>query len=219
MVSKEQAFFNTLLELNYERHYNEKTVRRAQELAQQLPQYNQWPHEPRQFWNAEALCWNGRIEKEVRDTITQELSFLKGFNLDLGAGSYSYVPNSVAADFAEEMLILNNSINKVAIDLESPLPFSDHQFDSVTMVFAIGYVQHIEQLLAEAKRVLNVGGTLAIVQSAHPVLGLHHMHYKNSYGEAELKIFLKKHRLPVRSYIRSVNGRDLLFVMGKRGIQ
>lgn len=217
----EQDFFSTLVELNYisrNRKLND-VVARAASFARQLPAYNQWPHDAKQFWNAEALCWKGRVEKEVREAIKKELSFLSGYNLDLGSGSYSYVPNSVAADSSEEMLLLNDAEEKVVADLEKPLPFADQLFDSVTMIFLANYIKNVEQLLAEAKRVLKAGGKLAIVQSRDPVMELHRMHYKNSYSEPELKILLKGKGFAVNSYTKDVQGRKLLFVMGERGFQ
>ena len=217
MVTTEQAFFNTLLELNYTRHFTEKNVQHAAELASQLPQYEGWPNHPQRFWNAEALCWKGRIGKDVRETIAKELSFLHGgSNLDLGAGSYSYIPNSVAADFAEEMLLLNDAEHKVVLDLEQKLPFDDHLFDSVTMAFVVNYVQNVEQLFREAKRVLKSGGVLAVVNASVPVVELHRMHYKNFYGEPELRMLLQKHQLRVHSSVKNVSGNPLAFVFGRK---
>ncbi|MBI4153003.1 class I SAM-dependent methyltransferase, partial [Candidatus Woesearchaeota archaeon] len=214
----EQEFFDTLVELNYVgKEMSLDSIRyKASELAKQIPRYSEWPHNAEQFWNAEALCWKGRIEKEVRDAIKNELSFLKGKNLDLGAGSVTYVENSVVADFSDEMLLLNDAMQKVAVNLEKKLPFSEESFDSTTMVFVANYIGNFEQLLRETKRVLRLGGKLVIVQSLQPVVELHRMHYKNIYGEAELRILLKNIGFDVKSYVKDVSGREILLVIGRK---
>ncbi len=217
---KEQEFFNTLLELNYASGPRfQSVVQKAQSLAQEIPHYNGWPEHPQRFWNAEALCWRQRIDPRVREALQEELSFLKGRNLDFGAGSFSYVKNSVAVDFSEEMLQLNDAQEKFVADLEEPLLFQEESFDSATMVFLLSYIKDVPRLLAEAKRVLKVGGQLVIVQSPHPVMELHRMHYKNPYGEAELKILLRNGWHGVRSYMKEVGGRNLIFLLAEKGVQ
>ena len=214
----EGAFFETLLGLNYAKGERfRRLVREAQQYACQLPPYAQWPQHAQQFWNAEAVCWKGRVDPAVRKAISRELSALQGLNLDLGAGSSSYTTNSVAADFAEEMLLVHDAPHKVALDLEKPLPLASEVFDSVTMVFVANYLANLPQLLREAKRVLAPGGQLVMVQSLAPVMELHRMHYRNSYGEAELKVLLKHAGFAVRSELRRLEGKELLFVRGKRG--
>lgn len=211
----EQEFFDTLLELNYVgKSMSLESVRnKASQLAKQIPRYNEWPHNAEQFWNAEALCWKGRVEKEVREAVKNELSFLKGNNLDLGAGTVTYVNNSVVADFSEEMLLLNDALHKVAVNLEKKLPFAEESFDSITLVFVANYIKNIAQLLDEAQRVLRLGGKLVLVQSQEPVIELHRLHYKNSYGEAELRIMLTNLGFTVKSHEKHVCGRELLFVV------
>ena len=210
----EREFFNTLQELNYARgEGQELLVRKAQGYARLIPQYSQWPVDKKQFWNAEALCWNGRIENEMRNKISEELSFLTGLNLDLGAGSYSYVKNSIAVDFSEEMLVLNEAEYKAVADLERPLVFRSEIFDSVTAVFVVNYVEHVEQLIKEVKRVLKVGGKFAIV-FADDISELHKIHYKNSYGKEELTVLLNSGRFRVNSYTKE----KLTFIVGEKGI-
>ncbi len=213
----EQEFFETLQELNYvgKSMSLESVQYKASQLAKQIPRYSEWPQNAEQFWNAEALCWKGRVEKEVRDAIKNELSFLKGRNLDLGAGSVTYVDGSVVADFSEEMLLLNDAMHKVAVNLEKKLPFAEESFDSITMVFVASYIQNLGNLLNEAHRVLAFGGTIVLVQSPQPVVELHRMHYKNNYGEAELRIMLTHLGFTVRSYEKDC-GRELLFVIGEK---
>ena len=211
----EGDFLLTLMEFN---HVSDDAgvrglIQKALPFAQKVPHYSNWPNDPQQFWNAEALSWRGRIERDVRKGIRRELAFLKGKNLDLGCGSYSYIPNSAALDFSSEMLLINEAQEKITANLEEPLPVAHESFDSVSMVFVANYIRNVDQLLGEAKLALKVGGKLAIVQSMQPAMGLHRTHYKNSYGDAELKVLLKKHKMGARSYVKDVCGRELLFVL------
>ena len=214
----EQEFFETLFELNYVgKSMSLESVRnKASQLAKQIPRYNEWPHNAEQFWNAEALCWKGRVEKEVREAIKKELSFLKENNLDLGAGSVTYVPGSVAVDFSEEMLLLNDAQHKVSVNLERKLPFAEESFDSVTLVFVANYIKNIAPLLDEARRVLRLGGKLVLVQSQEPVIELHRLHYKNSYGDAELRILLNGLGFNLTSSVKKIQGRELLFLIAEK---
>src|SRR3989338_8491935 len=221
-ILKERAetdFITTLLDFNYIaddaqlKHLVQKTAM----IAHKLPAYSSWPLDRKQFWDAEALCWNGRIEKEVRDFIRGELSFLQGNNLDLGSGTVCYVPNSTAVDFSEEMLHINPAQNKVIADLNKKLPFDDESFDSVTMVFVVHYVEDVPQLLCNVHRVLRLGGHAVIVQSAS-VLGLHRIHYKNALGEAEMRMLMKSAGFRVQSYEELVNGKKLLFLIGEKTV-
>jgi SAM-dependent methyltransferase len=215
-VSVEQRFFNTLLEFNHASKHNNKTLKSAATLARQTQEYTEWPNNPLQFWNAEALCWRSRISPEVRNAITHHLSFLKGNNLDLGAGSFSYVKNSTAVDFSEEMLHLNDAPQKVKSNLEEPLPFDNQRFDSVTMPFLINYIQNTDKLIKEAKRVLKPGGILAIIQSANTPSHLHKIHYKNKYGESEIKMLLKQNGFSVRSAVKNIEGAPILLTFGEK---
>ncbi|HLC19339.1 MAG TPA: class I SAM-dependent methyltransferase [Candidatus Nanoarchaeia archaeon] len=208
----ERQFFDILLDFNYADEGQMKhLVSKAKLHAQKIPMFSDWPQNDKQFWDAEALFWNGRMEREVRDSIRAELSHLHGKNLDLAAGSVSYVPYSVAVDFSEEMLHLNPAQEKVVANLEEKLPFADELFDSATLVFGVNYIQNIAQLFAEVHRMLKPNGRVVIVQ-APSVSALHKLHYKNSVGDVELRVLLGKLGFRVRSQQKELHGRKLLFV-------
>ena len=209
---EERQFFDILLDFNYADEGQMKhLVSKAKLHAQKIPMFSDWPQNDKQFWDAEALFWNGRMEREVRDSIRAELSHLHGKNLDLAAGSVSYVPYSVAVDFSEEMLHLNPAQEKVVANLEEKLPFADELFDSATLVFGVNYIQNIAQLFAEVHRMLKPNGRVVIVQ-APSVSALHKLHYKNSVGDVELRVLLGKLGFRVRSQQKELHGRKLLFV-------
>jgi len=149
-VDPESRFLSGLIELQYGQDVQEE----LKKVAQQVDWAKGWPNNNKSFWNAEAFMWSRKISKEKRELIKQELSFLKGNNLDLGCGAYSYV-NSVGFDFSKKMLDFNdNLIEKVEGSLEKKLPYKEDEFDSVTAIFVLNYVKNYEQLLMEIKRIV-----------------------------------------------------------------
>ncbi|MBS3138922.1 class I SAM-dependent methyltransferase [Candidatus Woesearchaeota archaeon] len=208
----ERQFFDTLLDFNYADESQMKhLLSKAKLHAQKIPMFSEWPHNDKQFWDAEALFWNGRMEREVRDSIRAELSHLQGKNVDLAAGSVCYVPYSVVVDFSEEMLHLNPSQEKVVANLEEKLPFADESFDSASLVFVVNYIKNVHQLFAEVHRMLKPNGRVVIVQAPF-VSALHKLHYKNSVGDVELRVLLGKLGFRIKSQHKELHGRRLLFV-------
>jgi len=217
----EQQFFSTLQQFNYASHEKQinHLIFQASNAAQNIPQFNQWPNNAEQFWNAESMLWKSRIPQEVRNGIMGELSFLNGVNIDLGAGSCCYVPNSIAVDFSEEMLHINIAQQKVKADLEQKIPISDQLCTSATLIFVVNYIKNIEGLFNEVHRILKDNGQIAIVQSAASVHGLHKLHYKNMHGEAELRLLLQYAGFVVESYTKKIAGKELLFFIGQKAIK
>ncbi len=123
-----------------------------------------WPKNNTSFWNAEAFMWGHKVDKNIRKLIATELKPLNGKkNLDLGCGSYSYIP-SVGFDLSKKMLDFNdNYTEKVEGDLERELPFPNSSFDSATAVFVLNYVKNYPQLLSEINRILKPKGIFAAV--------------------------------------------------------
>ena len=150
MMDAETDFLCSLLELQY----GQKVEEKLQHLAAHVPWAQGWPARKESFWNAEAFMWQHKIEKEKRQLIQNELLFLhNGKNLDLGCGSYSYLP-SVGFDLSEKMLEFNDSCAlKIQGNVEEPLPFIDNEFDSITAVFILNYIQNYSALFQEIKRI------------------------------------------------------------------
>ena len=222
-IRAEQQFFSTLQQFNHasEDKQINHLIFQASTAAQRIPQFNQWPDNPKQFWNAESIVWRSRIEQDVRNGIMGELSFLgtkDNVNVDLGAGSTCYVPHSVAVDFSDEMLHLNIAAKKIHANLEEPLPLSDNMCHSASLIFVVNYIKNVQQLLSEAHRILQDNGTLAIVQSSTGVHNLHKMHYKNSHSEAELRLLMQYAGFTVDSYTKNIAGKELLFLIGQKAI-
>ena len=219
-IRAEQQFVSALHQFNYaaQEQQIKHLIFQASTAAQHIPQFNQWPKNAEQFWNAESIVWRARIDQDVRNGITAELSFLNGANVDLGAGSVCYVKNSVAVDFSEEMLHINNTEQKIKANLEVSLPINDQQYNSATLIFAVSYIKNLQGLFNEVHRILNDNGTIAIVQGKN-VHGLHQMHYKNNHGEAELRMLLQYAGFVVDSYTKTIAGKELLFLIGQKAIK
>jgi len=166
----EAEFLNGLIELQF----GNDVVPKLKILAKEVSWAQDWPENKESFWNAEAFMWQHKIERDIRELIAKKLGekLTKAEdrkNLDLGCGAFSYIP-STGFDCSQKMLDFNeNAIEKVKGDLEQELPFANASFDSATAVFVLNYVNNVENLLKEIKRVLKPGGGFNIVLYAKEV--------------------------------------------------
>tara|TARA_Y100000310_G_C20704331_1_gene833709 strand:- start:37307 stop:37936 length:630 start_codon:yes stop_codon:yes gene_type:complete len=174
-MDPETKFLQGLIELQYD----QADIDELTKTAQNVKWATGWPTNPSSFWNAEAFMWSRKITKEIRDWITEQLSYAKN-NLDIGCGAYSYVP-SVGLDISEKMLNNNERLTKKLIgDLEQPLSIPPSSFSSVTAIFVMNYIENSEQLLSEIHRVLTQEGKFVMILSAKPINELHRKHQKNT---------------------------------------
>lgn len=156
----ENEFLKNLIKLQY----GIKVQNTLKKQSKKVSWAKGWPKNNKAFWNAEAFMWGYKVDKDVRKLIATELKPLNGKkNLDLGCGSYSYLP-SVGFDLSQKMLDFNdNCIQKVEGDLEQKLPFTDNSFDSITAIFVLNYVKNYPELLSEINRILKPKGIFAAV--------------------------------------------------------
>ncbi len=162
-MNPENDFLIGMMELAYGQPVESK----LKKLSQKILWAKNWPEDKKAFWNAEAFMWQRKVERPIRDFISKELVFLKGANLDLGCGSYSYIPSGVGFDLSEKMLNANDGCKtKIIGDVEEKLPFGNEAFESVTAIFLLNYVKNYQQLLMEISRVLKPKGWFMIVLSA-----------------------------------------------------
>lgn len=191
MKDWEKEFFAARLELDYG---DCNAAEKIKNISRQVPWLEGWPEDRTAFWNGEAFMWQQKIDPKKRAAIAGELHFLEGGkNLDLGCGSYSYIP-SVGFDISEKMLLLNeNCIERIAGDLEKKLPFADGDFDSVTLIFVLDYVRNCLDLLKEIRRVLKKEGSLVVVQSLAEVNSWQRQKKVNHFtGEGWNSLFLEQ---------------------------
>jgi len=197
-LDKETRFFLKKLEFDYGK---KKAIRELKKISKKISWLKGWPENKIAFWNGEAFMWGSKISQRKRELIKKELGFLgRGRNLDLGCGSYSYV-KSVGFDISEKMLLLNENLNeKVVGDLEEELLFGDEEFDSVSMVFVLDYVNDYLGLLKEAARVLKGKGNLVIVQPINKVDKWHRQKAVNCFDFEKWKVILGEAGFKFRFY-------------------
>lgn len=162
--------------------------------------------------------------------------------LDIATGTADFAieaiklnPNKVTGvDISEGMLKLGvEKINKLGLqnkielklaDSEN-LPFADNSFDAVTVGFGVRNFEHLEKGIADIYRVMNVGGTIAVLEFSRPrkfpVKQLYNFYFKYITPTVG-KIFSKDSS--AYSYLpESVNafpdGEDFLNVLRKAGFK
>ena len=180
----ETLFLSGLIELQYGKNVEKE----LQQYSKNVPWAKGWPENKEAFWNAEAFMWSRKISKEKRELISKEMAGLSGGkNLDLGCGAYSYI-QSTGLDFSSKMLDFNdNCLEKVQGDLEQKLPFAAGEFDSVTMVFVLNYVNNYLGALSEIKRVLKKKGVFLMVLFSKQINDWQKQKELNHFSFAEWK--------------------------------
>ena len=193
--------------------YGEENVARLRELSGKVAWARGWPQDDRAFWNAEAFMWRHKIEKKMREMISEELAGLEGGrNLDIGCGAFSYV-RSVGFDMSEKMLQFNERcVERVQGDLGERLLFVEGEFDSVTAVFVLNYVTKIRELLQEIWRVLKQGGMFVVVLSGRGVNGWQGQKEVNRFSFLQWGEMLESAGFEVERYEKE----GLWFLKGKK---
>ena len=150
-----------------------------------------YPSNKEAFWNCEAFMWSRKIDAKKREMIRTELlrhiELESINNLDIGSGSYCYIP-SIAFDCSIKMLNFNDStLQKIEGDLLKKWPLDHNSFTSVTAVFVLNYISDLDFMFSEVKRVLINGGKFVAVISANGVSDLHQQHEKHKFSLIELE--------------------------------
>jgi demethylmenaquinone methyltransferase/2-methoxy-6-polyprenyl-1,4-benzoquinol methylase len=130
-----------------------------------------------------------------RKTALQRAGLSKGHRvLDAGAGTgvvsllaQEIVGESgyvVAVDPSQGMLDVAqaNGVKNIQKGLGEELPFSDNEFDMVTMGFALRHVSDLRLLFKEYQRVLKPGGKILLLEITRP---------ENLFAKLLLKIYMK----------------------------
>lgn len=181
--------------------YGEEVEKKLKSSAKKISWAKGWPEDDKAFWNTEAFMWGHKIEKEKRALIQKELDFLSGKkNLDLGCGSYSYI-KSVGFDLSEKMLQFNDNLSeKIIGNVEKKMPFKDGEFDSVTAIFLLNYVQNYKQLLKEINRILVPKGNFTAVLSSTSVQSWHKQKEINNFFAGKWKSIIEAAGFKVKFY-------------------
>jgi SAM-dependent methyltransferase len=128
-----------------------------------------------QFWHHYDTMDVPYLPEEASEIIQQKLEPLLppgGRILDLMTGAYSHIPpriqsgRIVGLGLTEAALRQNSLLNEFIVhdvNANPRLPLPDHNFDAVTLVSGMAYVQQPVELLEDVARILRPGGLLAIV--------------------------------------------------------
>jgi demethylmenaquinone methyltransferase/2-methoxy-6-polyprenyl-1,4-benzoquinol methylase len=116
-------------------------------------------------------------------------------------GENGYV---VAVDPSQGMLDIAraNGVKNTHKGLGEELPFSDNEFDMVTMGFALRHVSDLTKLFKEYQRVLKPGGKILLLEITRP---------ENIFGKWLLKLYLKGY-VPAmtRLFLGSAEAQELM---------
>lgn len=120
---------------------------------------------------------------------------------DLKAGAEKVIGVDISAGMLEvgkqkiKKAGLENKIDLQLVDAEG-LPFSDNQFDVITVAFGVRNFENLEKGLREMQRVLKPGGDLVVIEFSKPK-GLFSYIYKFYFSyitPAIGRLFSKDHR-------------------------
>ena len=116
-------------------------------------------------------------------------------------GENAYV---IAVDPSQGMLDIAraNGVKNTYKGLGEDLPFSDNEFDMVTMGFALRHVSDLKQLFQEYQRVLKPGGKILLLEITKP---------ENVFTKWLLKLYLKGYVPTVtRLFLGSAEAQELM---------
>ena len=180
---KKEKFEDELLTSLLEFQHQAISLESLKKNCQNVEWAKGYPDSVEAFWNCEAFMWERKIENKKRKVIELELQKCIANNkvdsnkiLDIGSGSYSYLP-CVAFDCSFKMLKFNEvAINKIKGDLEKRWPFAPNSFELITAIFVLNYISDLKHIFSESQKVLTDQGKMLVILSATGVSDLHQIH-------------------------------------------
>jgi demethylmenaquinone methyltransferase/2-methoxy-6-polyprenyl-1,4-benzoquinol methylase len=138
--------------------------------------------------------WRRKTLREIRATGALNLLDVATGTADLALALAKGIPGSrvVGVDISAGMLEVGRSKvrardleGRVRLDLGDgeQLPYEESSFDAVTVAFGVRNFENLEQGLRDMRRVLQPGGTLAVLEfsqpTAWPLRSLYLLYFKN----------------------------------------
>jgi demethylmenaquinone methyltransferase/2-methoxy-6-polyprenyl-1,4-benzoquinol methylase len=138
--------------------------------------------------------WRRKTLREIRATGALKLLDVATGTADLALALAKGIPGSkvVGVDISSGMLEVGRSKvrakdleGRVRLDLGDgeQLPYEESSFDAVTVAFGVRNFENLEQGLRDMRRVLQPGGTLAVLEfsqpTAWPLRSLYLFYFKN----------------------------------------
>ena len=225
--------------LNKETNINKQLliVRQMQEIAKNVSALRGWPYNAEVFWDKEAVFWKQRIGQKYRAFIKNELTAAVNKNksdsdknksdsgstiLELGTGNIPCIKNAVCLDLSHEMLATiglpdmdnKTTIKRVQANVEYSLPIRDNCIDTIVALFLCNYIERLDIMLGECKRVLKENGQIIIVQSAAVVDNYHSLLERHPAKELTLilKTILQELGFKAQIDVKDVDKKTLVFI-------
>jgi len=124
------------------------------------------------------VWWRKKMMRELKGLALNQVLDIATGTADVALATSKLKPNSIiGVDISEGMLAvgrikvekkgLSSLINLQKADSEN-LPFSENQFDAITVAFGVRNFEHLSKGLDEMCRVLKPGGKLVILEFSRP---------------------------------------------------
>ena len=124
------------------------------------------------------VWWRKKMMRELKGLALNQVLDIATGTADVALATSKLRPNSIiGVDISEGMLAvgrikvekkgLSSLINLQKADSEN-LPFSENQFDAITVAFGVRNFEHLSKGLDEMCRVLKPGGKLVILEFSRP---------------------------------------------------
>jgi demethylmenaquinone methyltransferase/2-methoxy-6-polyprenyl-1,4-benzoquinol methylase len=124
------------------------------------------------------IWWRKKMMRELKGLALKQVLDIATGTADVALATSKLRPNSIiGVDISEGMLAvgrikvekkgLSSLINLQKADSEN-LPFSENQFDAITVAFGVRNFEHLSKGLDEMCRVLKPGGKLVILEFSRP---------------------------------------------------
>ncbi len=204
-------------------------VKEMQEISKNVSSLKGWPYNAKIFWDKEAMFWKQRVEQKYREFIKRELAerthAADKLLLELGTGNLPYLKNAINLDVSHEMLAtietegkINTTRNtkRIQANAEHSLPIKDKSVDAIVAVFLCNYIERLDIMLSECRRVLKENGKLIIVQSAAEVDNYHTILEKHPAKELSLilRTMLTELGFKVKIEAKDIDKKTIVFING-----
>ena len=124
------------------------------------------------------VWWRKKMMRELKDLALNQVLDIATGTADVALATSKLKPNSIiGVDISEGMLAvgrikvekkgLSSLIKLQKADSEN-LPFTENQFDAITVAFGVRNFEHLSKGLDEMCRVLKPGGKLVILEFSRP---------------------------------------------------
>ncbi|MBS3157802.1 class I SAM-dependent methyltransferase [Candidatus Woesearchaeota archaeon] len=215
--------------LNKETDLNKQLqlVKGMQAIANNVSALKGWPYAAKVFWDNEARFWQQRVDQKYREFILKDITEMIDADypssiLELGTGNLPYLKDAISLDISHDMLATirqgntddQTIIKRMQANVEHSLPIRENSVDAIAAVFLCNYIERLDVMLAECRRVLKKDGKLIIVQSAAEIDNYHSLLEKHPAKELTLilRTLLNELGFNVKIDVKDVDKKTIVFI-------